>query len=68
VGDGADAATSMAARIGRPRDLRRRAAVITATREQLTSRGDDDITLSRIARQAGVSRPFVYEHWGSKFA
>src|ERR1700761_379947 len=53
---------------GRPHDLRRRAAVITATREQLTSRGYDDITLSGIARQAGVSRPFVYEHWGSKFA
>ena len=53
---------------GRPRDLRRRAAVITATREQLTSRGYDDITLSGIARPAGVSRPFVYEHWGTKFA
>lgn len=53
---------------GRPRDLQRRAAVIAATRELLIANGYDDITLAGVARHAGVSRPFVYEHWGSKFA
>jgi AcrR family transcriptional regulator len=53
---------------GRPRDLRRRAAVIAATRELLIANGYDEITLAGVARHAGVSRPFVYEHWGSKFA
>jgi AcrR family transcriptional regulator len=53
---------------GRPRDLQRRATVIAATRELLIANGYDEITLSGVARHAGVSRPFVYEHWGSKFA
>jgi NAD(P)-dependent dehydrogenase (short-subunit alcohol dehydrogenase family) len=53
---------------GRPRDLQRRAAVIAATRELLIANGYDDITLSAVARHAGVSRPCVCEHWGSKFA
>jgi AcrR family transcriptional regulator len=48
--------------------MQRRAAVIAATRELLIANGYDDITLSGVARHAGVSRPFVYEHWGSKFA
>ena len=53
---------------GRPRDMQRRAAVIAATRELLIANGYDEITLAGVARHAGVSRPFVYEHWGSKFA
>jgi AcrR family transcriptional regulator len=53
---------------GRPRDMQRRAAVIAATRELLIANGYDEITLTGVARRAGVSRPFVYEHWGSKFA
>lgn len=53
---------------GRPRDMQRRAAVIAATRELLIASGYDEITLAGVARHAGVSRPFVYEHWGSKFA
>jgi AcrR family transcriptional regulator len=53
---------------GRPRDMARRAAVIAATRQLLIANGYDEITLAGVARHAGVSRPFVYEHWGSKFA
>lgn len=53
---------------GRPRDMQRRAAVISATRELLIANGYEEITLAGVARHAGVSRPFVYEHWGSKFA
>lgn len=53
---------------GRPRDRHRRAAVINATRELLVTRGPEDLTLAGIARQAGVSRPYVYDRWGTKFA
>jgi AcrR family transcriptional regulator len=53
---------------GRPRDQRRRSAVVAATRDLLIERGYDDITLAAVARRAGVSRPFVYENWGTKFA
>ncbi|MFI5779513.1 TetR/AcrR family transcriptional regulator [Nocardia sp. NPDC051570] len=51
---------------GRPRDPRRRTAVMTAARELLGERGYDELTLSEVARRAGVSRPFVYDHWGSR--
>jgi AcrR family transcriptional regulator len=43
-------------------------AVVEATRDLLIERGYDDITLSAVARRARVSRPFVYENWGTKFA
>jgi AcrR family transcriptional regulator len=53
---------------GRPRDAQRREAVIAATRELLIAQGYDDVTLSEVARRAGVSRPYMYDNWGTKFA
>ena len=52
---------------GRPKDVRRRDAVLAATRELLIAKGYDEVTLSEAARVAGVSRPFVYDNWGTKF-
>jgi len=53
---------------GRPRDTQRREAVIAATRELLIAGGYDDVTLSEVARRAEVSRPYMYDNWGTKFA
>jgi AcrR family transcriptional regulator len=53
---------------GRPRDTRRREAVIAATRELLVAEGYDVVTLSEVARRAGVSRPYMYDNWGTKFS
>jgi AcrR family transcriptional regulator len=53
---------------GRPKDEVRREAALAATRELLTVKGYDEVTLSEVARMAGVSRPFVYDNWGTKFA
>ncbi|MCA2355794.1 TetR/AcrR family transcriptional regulator [Mycobacterium intracellulare] len=53
---------------GRPKDEGRREAALAATRELLIAKGYDELTLSEVARAAGVSRPFVYDNWGTKFA
>jgi AcrR family transcriptional regulator len=53
---------------GRPRDDARREAALDTTRKLLVAKGYDEVTLSEVARLAGVSRPFVYDNWGSKFA
>ncbi|MEC3957112.1 TetR/AcrR family transcriptional regulator [Nocardia sp. CDC153] len=54
--------------LGRPRDSRRREAVVAATREVLLEKGYEELTLTEVARRAGVSRPFVYDNWGSRFS
>jgi AcrR family transcriptional regulator len=53
---------------GRPKDEARREAALAAARELLIAKGYDEVTLAEVARVAGVSRPFVYDNWGSKFA
>src|SRR5438270_7098609 len=53
---------------GRPKDEVRRDAALAAARELLVAKGYDEVTLSEVARVAGVSRPFVYDNWGSKYA
>jgi AcrR family transcriptional regulator len=53
---------------GRPKDAVRREAVLDTTRELLVAKGYDEITLTEVARLAGVSRPFMYANWGTKFA
>lgn len=53
---------------GRPKDEGRREAALTAARELLIAKGYDEVTLSEVAQIAGVSRPFIYDNWGSKFA
>src|SRR6202048_3617972 len=52
----------------RPNAEARREAALAAARELLIAKGYDEVTLSEVARVAGVSRPFVYDNWGSKFA
>jgi AcrR family transcriptional regulator len=42
--------------------------VLSTTRELLVAKGYDELTLAEVARLAGVSRPFVYDNWGTKFA
>lgn len=42
--------------------------MIAATRELLIAGGYDEVTLSEVARRAGVSRPYMYDNWGTKFA
>jgi AcrR family transcriptional regulator len=53
---------------GRPKDEVRREAALTAARELLIAKGYDEVTLTGVAQVAGVSRPFIYDNWGSKFA
>jgi AcrR family transcriptional regulator len=53
---------------GRPKDAARRDGVLASTRELLVAKGYDEITLAEVARLAGVSRPFMYDNWGTKFA
>lgn len=65
---GAAAQRGSGATRGRPRDEGRRDAVVHATRELLIRSGYDEVSLSAVARLAGVSRPFVYDNWGSRFA
>src|ERR1700742_2562235 len=60
--------TMASTRGGRPKDEVRRGAALAATRELLIAKGYDELTLSEVARVAGVSRPFVYDNWGTKFA
>ena len=53
---------------GRPKDATRREGVLDTTRELLVAKGYDELTLTEVARLAGVSRPFMYDNWGTKFA
>ncbi|MDT5412010.1 MAG: hypothetical protein QOG14_4230 [Mycobacterium sp.] len=53
---------------GRPKDEVRREAALTAARGLLIAKGYDEVTLTGVAQVAGVSRPFIYDNWGSKFA
>jgi AcrR family transcriptional regulator len=53
---------------GRPKDEVRREAALIAARELLIAKGYDEVTLTGVAQVAGVSRPFIYDNWGSKFA
>ncbi|MCG5434401.1 TetR/AcrR family transcriptional regulator [Mycobacterium sp. MYCO198283] len=54
--------------LGRPRDPQRHRAVLEATRDLLVLDGYEHLTLAHVARRARVSRPYVYQRWGSKFA
>lgn len=55
-------------RSGRPKDEARREATLATVRQLLIAKGYDELTLAEVARMAGVSRPFVYDNWGTKFA
>lgn len=68
VGEVAEDVAAIPGRRGRPKDEARRQAALDAARELLSANGYDAVTLTEVARLAGVSRPFVYDNWGSKFA
>ena len=47
---------------GRPRDLKRRDAVLAAARDLLVEQGYAAATIQAIAARSGVSRPTIYKH------
>jgi AcrR family transcriptional regulator len=55
-------------RAGRPRDQRRRAAVLAATRDLLARSGYPALTIGGVADRAGVARTTIYRSWPSKAA
>ena len=46
-----------------PRMVRSRAALVAAMTELLDQRGVEDITITDVVRQAGVTRPTFYQHF-----
>lgn len=53
-------------RVGRPRDPRLDAAIVSATIELLTERGYNDMSLAAIAERAGTTTVAIYRRWSSK--
>ncbi len=51
---------------GRPRDPAVDDAIIEAALAELDERGYADLTVSDVARRAGVSKPAVYRRWADK--
>ncbi|HEX7096780.1 MAG TPA: TetR/AcrR family transcriptional regulator [Acidimicrobiales bacterium] len=51
---------------GRPRDPAIDAAVLETTRTLLLEVGYPRLTIDRVARRAGVTRPAIYRRWPSK--
>jgi AcrR family transcriptional regulator len=60
---GTDAGARPANRVGRPRDPVRHRAVLDATVALLREGGYDAVTVSDVARRAGVGRQLVYQWW-----
>ena len=56
----------MTTEIGRPRDKRIDAAVLSATVELLGETGYGELTVDAIARRAGTSKPAIYRRWPGK--
>jgi AcrR family transcriptional regulator len=48
---------------GRPRDPRRREAILTAAIELVAEVGFDRMTVDGLAARAGVSKPTIYRRW-----
>ncbi len=53
---------------GRPKDLTKRAAILTAAQRLFTALGYDGASMDQIAAEAGVSKLTVYSHFGDKDA
>lgn len=51
---------------GRPRDPRKRAAIIAAARHLFFKHGVEAVSIETIAAEAGVSKVTVYGHFGDK--
>jgi AcrR family transcriptional regulator len=54
------------ARRGRPRDAQIDAAVLEATLATLADTGYGRLTLERVARRAGTTKPAIYRRWPSR--
>ena len=53
-------------RPGRPRDMHRDEAILSATVEILNAEGYKRLTIDGVAARAGVGRPTIYRRWASK--
>lgn len=53
---------------GRPPDLAKREAVLTATREVLAEVGYGSLTIDAVAQRAGSNRVLIYRVWDTKAA
>lgn len=51
---------------GRPRDRQIDGAVITATLEMLNEVGYSGLSLEKVAKRAGTSRPAIYRRWAGR--
>lgn len=51
---------------GRPKSATKREAILDAARELFLDHGYDQTSLELIASQAGVGKPTIYSHFGSK--
>ena len=56
----------MSARPGRARSEAARHAILEATREELTERGYDKLSIDRVAAAAGVGKQTIYRWYSSK--
>ena len=54
--------------IGRPRDPRAHAAILSAVRDLLASVGYERLTIEAVAVRAGVGKQTVYRWWPAKSA
>lgn len=53
-------------RVGRPRDTRLNHAILTATRELLTTGSYSELSMESVAARAGVGKKTLYRRWSSK--
>jgi len=60
------ATSSSANRVGRPRDLAKRAAIIEAAIGLFTGRNYEMVTMESVAAKAGVAKMTVYSHFCDK--
>lgn len=52
--------------VGRPENLEKKAAILSAAVELFTSHGFDGVTMDAVAKRANVSKATVYNHYGNK--
>ena len=64
--DGDDAQPVAGSARGRPKDLEKRAAILSAATDLFTARGLNGVSMEAVARAAGVSKITVYSHFRSK--
>ncbi len=58
--------TYMLSRKLSPTQLKRRASILTATREIISNEGSDDFNMQAVAKKAGVSRATLYRYYSTR--